>query len=272
MEERPNYYSVVPASVRYDSKLRANEKILYSEITALCQKKGYCYATNEYFAGLYDVEKETVSRWISNLKKCGYIGTKLIYKEDNKTIDKRIIWIADIILREIAVNYCENGKKGIDEIINTYLQKSQEGIDEKVKENNTSINNITTTIVTKEKSIYEIVEENFGRPLGPMEYEEINSWTDNGINKDLIKYAIKKAVLKGVSNIAYISKTLYEYQKNNIKTVQQAEASTREYNNRRQQNKMKSNRSFKRETAQEKYERAMKEAKEYDERENVKNE
>lgn len=125
LEERPNYYAIIPASVRYDSSLKPNEKLLYGEITALSNKTGECYATNSYFAELYGVENETISRWIKNLKARSYINTKIIYKE-TKEIEKRIIVV--------------NGVP-IDEKINTYIPNNQEGIDEKVKENNTSINN-----------------------------------------------------------------------------------------------------------------------------------
>lgn len=44
--ERPSYFAVIPASVRYDERLKPSEKILYAEITALINIKGYCYATN----------------------------------------------------------------------------------------------------------------------------------------------------------------------------------------------------------------------------------
>lgn len=232
-EERPGYYSIVPASVRYDNRLKANEKLLYSEISVLCNKTGYCYASNEYFSKLYNASKETISRWISNLNKCGYIGTKLIYKDDNKTIDKRMIWLADVVLREIAKMYCDNHQEGIDEIINTYLQKNQEGIDEKSKENNTSINNIYNNNNNKEKNIFEYIEENFGRPLSPIEYEEIKTWEDN----ELTKYAIKQAVLSGIYNLKYISKILYEYEKNNIKTVQQAQVREEQHRKQKEANK-----------------------------------
>ena len=55
MEEKntPNYFGILPANVRYDKRLKPMEKILYTEITALSNAKGYCYATNSYFAKLY---------------------------------------------------------------------------------------------------------------------------------------------------------------------------------------------------------------------------
>ena len=86
LKERPNYYAILPADVRYDELLIPNAKILYAEITALTDKKGYCWASNTYFAQLYNVSKITVSKWISLLEKNGYIQTNIIYKKDTKEI------------------------------------------------------------------------------------------------------------------------------------------------------------------------------------------
>lgn len=120
-ENKPNYYAIIPANVRYDKSLKANEKLLYGEITCLTQSTGECFASNEYFANLYDTTKETVSRWISNLKKYDYIDVVITYKKDSKTIDKRII----TLLTKKSIPYCE---------------KNQYPIDEKIKDNITSIN------------------------------------------------------------------------------------------------------------------------------------
>lgn len=117
--EQKSYYAVIPANVRYDPNLKDKAKLLYGEITALCNERGYCWATNEYFAKLYKVNKTTISRLIRNLIESGYIKSHIIYKEGTKEIDKRYILLA---------------QEGIDEIANR-------GIDEIAKENNTYINN-----------------------------------------------------------------------------------------------------------------------------------
>ena len=119
-ENQINYYAVIPATVRYSKELKANEKLLYGEITALANKNGYCYAQNRYFAKLYNVSIETISRWISHLQKLGYIQIDII-RNEKKEIISRNIYIMDLpYLQKNQYPYC---------------QKDQEGIAEKVKEN-----------------------------------------------------------------------------------------------------------------------------------------
>ena len=94
MEERPSYYSILTAEVRYDPELKANEKLLYSEITALMQKEGYCFATNAYFAELSGVSKRTISDWINHLREKGYIRVEIVYKGKEVSVHKlcRKVW------------------------------------------------------------------------------------------------------------------------------------------------------------------------------------
>lgn len=138
MEHSPSYFAIIPAEVRYDKDLKPNAKLLYGEITALANQKGYCYATNKYFADLYGVANETVSRWISQLSKKGYISIDIVYKEDSKEIHERRIYIG--IDKKI--------NRGIDKIVNTDKNVNR-GNDKKVKDNNTIINNINNN---KEKA------------------------------------------------------------------------------------------------------------------------
>lgn len=80
----PSYYANIPANVRYDKDLPANAKLLYGEITALCNKEGYCWASNRYFSELYDVTTGTISRWISRLANKGYIKIRGMKSDGNK--------------------------------------------------------------------------------------------------------------------------------------------------------------------------------------------
>ena len=88
------YYAIIPADVRYDVRLTPNAKLLYGEITALCNEKGFCWAMNEYFAELYSVSKVSVSKWVGNLRDCGYIEVQMQYKEGTKQISNRYIRLA----------------------------------------------------------------------------------------------------------------------------------------------------------------------------------
>ena len=141
--KHPSYYAIIPANVRYDSRLKANEKILFAEITALSNANGYCNASNAYFSNLYNVSKETVSRWVRNLKKCGYLSVEVVYKPGTKEIASR------------RISLLINSSIPIDENINTLLTKKSIPIDKKVKENNTSINN-TSIIKEMFENVYEL--------------------------------------------------------------------------------------------------------------------
>lgn len=128
MEEKElnkNYYAIIPATVRYDNELTPNEKLLYGEITALCNEKGYCWATNSYFATLYNVQVQSVSRWLKHLKERGYLDIEIIYKEGTKEILNRVLTI-----NTIPINKNDN----------TLLTKMLNPINKNVKENNTSNN------------------------------------------------------------------------------------------------------------------------------------
>ena len=72
-KERPGYWAVLPAAVRYDPELSSSAKLLYAEISALTGETGYCYARNSYFERLYDLSERTVSRLIKDLAARGYV-------------------------------------------------------------------------------------------------------------------------------------------------------------------------------------------------------
>lgn len=73
------------------------------------------------------------------------------------------------------------------------------------------------------KTIFELIEREFGRVLSPMEYEIIKAWTENNISNELIEEAVKEAIFNGVTNLRYIDKILYEWQKKGIKNKHDVE-------------------------------------------------
>jgi hypothetical protein len=88
---RPAFYAVIPADVRYDPALPQGAKLLYGEITALCSLKGFCWAGNAYFSGLYQKDGRTINRWIRALKDGGYISISFTFAPGSKEITGRRI-------------------------------------------------------------------------------------------------------------------------------------------------------------------------------------
>ncbi len=94
---------------------------------------------------------------------------------------------------------------------------------------------ITIGEVNQEKEqsdsdVFELIEKEFGRTLGPIEIEIIKAWLESNMSEELIKEAIKEAVLNGVSSLRYIDKILYEWSKAGIKTVEDVEAMRKKRN------------------------------------------
>lgn len=139
--EKPNYYAVITADVRYDNTLSSSEKLFYGEISALSSKTGECWASNSYFASLYDVSTSTISSWVKKLEKRNYITVQ--YQKEGKQIIKRIIKIggqkSDNPIQSMINTYSEN-LNGYSENHNTPIQNIKGGWSENLKENNINSN------------------------------------------------------------------------------------------------------------------------------------
>ncbi|QDP49764.1 MAG: hypothetical protein Unbinned6284contig1004_33 [Prokaryotic dsDNA virus sp.] len=93
--EKPTYYGIMPANVRYDRNITSSAKLLYVEITALTNMNGKCTASSNYFADLYGVSRVTIQKWLKELEKNQYINREVIYKQGSKEIDTRYITIVN---------------------------------------------------------------------------------------------------------------------------------------------------------------------------------
>jgi hypothetical protein len=78
-------WGMIPNKVLHDPSLTPFAKILYSELSSLAAKRGYCWATNQYLADKFGVHRDTVSKAISSI-------SKYVIFED-RTSDRRKIWV-----------------------------------------------------------------------------------------------------------------------------------------------------------------------------------
>lgn len=168
--DHPSFYAIIPASVRYDKRLKPNAKLLYGEITALCSKEGFCWADNAYFAALYEVDRITISRWVSSLENTGYLMIEH-FPENGNT---RKIFIDNSVQSLLT-------KKSlpIDKKVTTLLIKKSIPIDKKVNPIYESIT-ISNTMI-REQTAIAFLEVNhpsdFERLM--MQYKsKINDWID----------------------------------------------------------------------------------------------
>lgn len=171
MSEKPNYYAIIPAIVRYNENLNSSQKLFYGEITSLTQKTGECWASNNYFSQLYGVSPSLISNWLRALENENLIIVE--YEKNGKEITKRII-------RLVGIQNIE------------YVFKELKGGIQNIEPNNTSINNTSKKEIYKERfkkpSLEDIKEYCLQRNNNVdaqkfFDYYEANNWSDSKGNK-----------------------------------------------------------------------------------------
>lgn len=142
---KPNYYAIIPAEVRYSKKLTPNAKLLYAEITALCNMNGKCTASTEYFCRLYEVSRVSIQKWLKNLQDNNHIKRVNIYRQGSKEILTRVITLVNTPSKEKLtdntntkvynnINLTDSNKKAffkkpkLDDVLN-YCKERNNNID-----------------------------------------------------------------------------------------------------------------------------------------------
>lgn len=213
MNDQPSYYSIITANVRYDNRLTDSEKLLFAEITSLSNKYGYCTASNNYFAKLYQVVKETISRRISKLQSLGYLKVELV-KQGNEVKQRKIYPMTQSSIP-------------IDAEINT-------PIDAKVKESNTRFNN---TRINRDRddvtNSFKYISNNLEMiqsPLKAQQLEEaIKDFKDNKLEIVTVATDYCKENNKGIN---YLIKVLENWNKDGVDTKEKAISKVKPRNNK----------------------------------------
>jgi hypothetical protein len=100
----PGYQAWLPPRVRYDEKLSPAAKLLFCEISAMTDVRGYCWATNRYLAALLRITKVHVGRLLSDLAGRGYITSEVIRSETGEVKERRI-YVSDQAMATIPPPY-----------------------------------------------------------------------------------------------------------------------------------------------------------------------
>lgn len=245
--KRSNWDAILPAKVRYDSRLKGEAKVLYSEILLLSNKAGYCYATDQHLAALFSKTRVTINGYVKSLEKHGYI--KIETTRQGKRVTERRIYPLE--LPKMAIN---DNEKDTAKIGDTY-QGSKEALTTYGGSKETFTRGSKETLTTGSKKIFTVNDSNSNEsninkeiekegqsasdcPTPFVKFENLR-WYENKLGSletktkmllrkylaslplDIIQYAIDKTAKKDnlKSSYGYLKKVLEDYQTNNIQTL-----------------------------------------------------
>lgn len=168
-------YTIIPSWLYKTKQITAENKLIAERIVALCSKDGYTWVSNKKLADTYGLKLETVSRFIKNLEKIGFI--RCVYGKDSKKKKYRTIYLNDdILIKQLRV----------------YSLNDQGDIDHTVKYNNiynNKYNNINNKEIKPTPSWLD--EEPKSIPASKEEQEMMKNWIEEVINDKSRKDGVK---------------------------------------------------------------------------------
>lgn len=188
-KEKPWYYAVLPATIRYAEDLTEFQKLLYAEITALAQANGYCYASNSYFANLYKKTSKWISSTIQDMAKKWYLEVKK---------NKEWWWSREIYIGEI-----KNIRKSLKISTQAIPVKKDSPIPVEtdtlshftgniiIQDNTTSVNRVEEPTTPTQKNIEFI---NWMRDVEIRGKTYISTWNEKTWASEIINSELKKGI------------------------------------------------------------------------------
>ena len=149
---------------------------------------------------------------------------------DNKTI---MGYINDLQMANLLdITVIKNDKGIMEEYI------SIDGFYEKLGLNIVSKTNDEINEIKEDtEDIFEILQKELGKPLSPMEIEIVKAWKESSYSDELIKEAIKEAVLSNVPSLRYIDKNLYTWSKEGINNKEDVLKSKKNFREKQKESK-----------------------------------
>lgn len=156
-----------------------------------------------------------------------YVKSKNLKELMEETLEKYRVSIGYLYTMDTSVSAAVSDSVSVsDPVINNINSNF-------IFNNNTK--NSNNNIKLKNKNIYQIIEENFGRTLAPMEYEVIKSWLEvENISEELVVYATQIAVCNNACSVKYIERILQDWKRKNLLTLDQAKKENEKFKNKRE--------------------------------------
>jgi LEA14-like dessication related protein len=152
-EHRQSYYCVIPWKLLTDKTIPSTAKLLYGEISALTNKEGYCWASNDHFCQTFNIKNpNNISSLVRKLKEANYIYVEI---EEGY---KRKIWL-------------QPPNEGVMKKDKGDYEKTCEGLMKKHNKDNINIDN-NNYINNKEKKIVIVKKEKY--PLSAITEQDIS--------------------------------------------------------------------------------------------------
>lgn len=220
-EMQPHYYMNIPAFVWDDKDLLRKPKaiLLYGHISTLANKKGYCWATNEYFGKRLGISKQSVVNYINLLVCKGYIKRTIKYKKETKQVEKRFLSICTTpgITDCTTPSINDDTTPGITDCT-----------DNNTRNNNTSINKSSSTAAESSQNAFELYQIVVGI-LTPMQSQNLSEYIRE-LSDDVVKFAINAMANQTEQrSFNYLNRILMKYEQLGIDTVEKAEALEKEH-------------------------------------------
>ena len=175
-------------------------------ISSLTAEKGYCYASNDYLAKIFETSVVTISRKIKILEEKKYI--KIEYEKKGCLVISRKIRLTKMLT---AIN------KNVNRTINKNVKENNISNINNTNNNNNNYNYIYNNSSSSDE-IINFIESNFGRTLSSFEFEKINCWLDE-FDSDMVKHAIELSILNNKRTFAYIEGILKNWKSCGYKTL-----------------------------------------------------
>ncbi len=179
------------------------------------------YIINHYVELELDEVATMLLLHIYNLSEQGIQFLSINSLKEKMSID--FVRCADLVLKLVNLNLLafdivvdNNGKTKEKFTLEPLYQKIVKDL---MQENNKIIQ---VNHENEASELANLIESEFGRTLSAFEIQMITSWIESNFDIQLIKLALKEAILSRAYNLKYVDRILLTWKQNNIKSVEQA--------------------------------------------------